>query len=71
MEANEKIILGTNIKAERVRKRLSQAVLAEKIGISEGSMARIEQGKQVPSAFIVFHIASMLEITIDELFKGI
>lgn len=63
--------LALNIKAERVRKKLSQAQLAEAINISERSISQIEQAKQTPSAFIIFDIAQALEIPIEELFKGV
>lgn len=63
--------LALNIKAERVRKNISQAQLAEAINISERSMSQIEQAKQTPSVFIIFDIANALEIPIEELFRGI
>lgn len=63
--------LALNIKAERVRKDLSQAQLAELANISERSMSQIEQAKQTPSAFTIFDIANSLKIPIEELYKGI
>ena len=64
-------ILAKNIKAERVRKDLSQAQLAELANISERSMSQIEQAKQTPSAFTIFDIATVLDIPIEELFKDV
>ncbi len=63
--------LGNNIRAERMRKRLSQSKLAELIEISTDSMTKIENANQTPSAFIIFDIANALEISLDELFKGV
>lgn len=63
--------LALNIKAERVRKDLSQAELAELANISERSMSQIEQAKQTPSAFTIFDIATVLDIPIEELFKDV
>ncbi len=63
--------LGLNIRAERNRKDLSQAELAEKINMSENSINAIERGKQIPSAINLYLIAKALEIDINELFKGI
>lgn len=63
--------LALNIKAERVRKDLSQAQLAELANISERSMSQIEQAKQTPSAFTIFDIATVLDIPIEELFKDV
>lgn len=64
-------ILAMNIKAERTRKGLSQAQLAEIINVSERSISQIEQAKQTPSAFIIYDIAQKLGITVDELFKNL
>lgn len=63
--------LGLNIKAERNRKNLSQAELAEKVDLNQGSITAIEQGKQIPSAINLYLIAKVLEVDINELFKGI
>lgn len=64
-------ILGKNIKAERIRKDLTQAKLAEKINISESSLSLVERGIQTPSVFIVFDIAKVLNIDINDLFKDL
>lgn len=64
-------ILGNNIRAERVRKELSQFQLAELIGMSERSIGKIERAEQSPSALAVYDIAQVLKIDINELFKGI
>lgn len=68
---DKKKILGSNIKAERNRKNLSQALLGEMINISVNSISAIERGKQAPTCFTLFDIAKALEIDINELFKGI
>lgn len=64
-------ILGNNIRAERMRKRLSQEKLAELIDIHHDSIKKIENAKQTPSAFIVFDIANALEIPMEDLFKNV
>ncbi len=64
-------ILGDNIRAERMRKRYSQMKLAELIGINKDSLLKIENGRQTPSAFIVFDIANTLEIPIEDLYKNV
>lgn len=63
--------LGLNIKAERNRKALSQAELAEMVDLSQTSITAIEQGKQIPNAINLYLIAKVLEIDINELFKGV
>lgn len=64
-------ILGDNIRAERMRKRLSQEKLAELIGVHKDSVKNIENANQTPSAFIVFDIANSLNIPIEDLFKNV
>ena len=63
--------LSINIKAERVRKKLTQSQLAQLTNISERSISQIEQSKQTPSALVIFDIAKALGITVDELYKGL
>ena len=63
-------ILASNIKAERNRKSLTQAMLAEKINVSEGTISLIERGVQTPSAFIVYDISKVLNIDVGDLFKN-
>ena len=70
MKDNRIKILASNIKAERNRKSYTQAMLAEKINVSEGTVSLIERGVQTPSVFIVYDIAKELNIDIAELFKN-
>lgn len=63
--------LGLNIKAERNRKNLSQAELAEKVDLSTTSITAIEKGRQIPNAINLYLIAKVLEVDINELFKGV
>lgn len=64
-------ILGDNIRAERMRKKLSQETLAGIIDVNKDTIRRIENGRQTPSAFIVFDIANVLDITYEDLFKNV
>lgn len=64
-------ILASNIRAERNRKNLSQAELAELVQLNTNSIAQIEQARQTPSAFTLFDISRALNISVDELFKGL
>lgn len=71
MKNERNIILGSNIKAERNRKRLSQFQLAEKINVSESTISLIERGLQTPSILLVLDISKILEIDINELLKNL
>ena len=71
MKDKRNTILADNIRAERNRKKISQAVLAEKVNVSESTISLIERGKQTPSVFLVYDIAVALNINIDDLLKNI
>ncbi len=63
--------LALNIKAERCRKELTQSELAWEIGVSMTTISQIEQARQTPSAFILYDIANVLDISVNELYKNI
>ena len=65
-----KTILGKNVKFFRLQKGLTQAVLAEKAGISIIFLSSIERGTKYPKADILARIAQVLEVEVFELFKG-
>ncbi len=64
-------IFARNLKAERYRKNLTQAELAEKVNVCESTISLIERGIQTPSVFLVYDISKILEIDISELMKNI
>lgn len=64
-------ILGFNIKVERLRKKLTQEKLAELVNLSLNSITKIEGGKQVPSCLVLYDISKVLEIDLNELYKGL
>ena len=65
-----KAILGKNIKFIRSERGLTQAVLAEKAGISIIFLSSIERGTKYPKADILARISQVLEVEAFELFKG-
>lgn len=68
-ERNKKF--AKNLKAERYRKGVTQAQLAELVDVSESTLSLLERGLQTPSIFLVYDIANVLEIDINELLKNI
>ena len=50
------------MKVERVKKELSQQILAEKVGISREYISMIENGERTPSVSIAKKISRILEI---------
>ena len=75
-DKNEKRIkyyvrLGLNIALQRKLKKMTQADLADKVGISTTHLSNIEAMNTVTSVSldVIFDIASVLEIEPDILFK--
>lgn len=58
-----------NIKVERARHNLTQAELAEKVGVSRQTINSIETKKYDPSAVLALKIASFFQIPFEELFQ--
>src|SRR5215471_9217703 len=63
-----KAILGENVKFLRLRKGMTQAVLAEKADISVIFLSSIERGAKYPKAETVARLANILEVEVFELF---
>jgi putative transcriptional regulator len=57
------------IKVERAKKNMTQADLAEKIGISRQAVNSIETGKFVPSTVLALKMAKVFENTVEEIFQ--
>ena len=56
------------LKAAREEKDLSQADLAEKVGVSRQTISAIEKGDYNPTINLCIRICKVLERTLDELF---
>lgn len=61
--------LGDQVRAARVRKKLSQLELAQRAGVRPEVVSRIETGKSPGSLGSLYKIAPHLDLTIDELTK--
>ena len=60
-------ILGTNIAVRRKALGMSQEILAEKIGITQQALARMEQGKIAPKLTRLPELAGALQCTVANL----
>ncbi len=60
---------GRNVKAERVRKGLSQETLAEKMSVNREYISRIERGLQNMSLLKITELANYLNADIHDLLK--
>ncbi|WP_424354555.1 helix-turn-helix transcriptional regulator [Methanobacterium sp. MBAC-LM] len=58
----------TRIKELRAKYNLTQAELAEKVGVRRETIVFLEKGKYNPSLKLAHDIAVILETSIDELF---
>jgi putative transcriptional regulator len=57
-----------NIKIERARFDLTQAELAEKIGVSRQTINAMEKNKYVPSTLLALKIAKLFQKPVEEIF---
>ena len=57
------------LKVERARHDMTQADLAEKVGVSRQTINSIEIGKYVPSTLLALKIAAIFKTRVDDLFS--
>jgi putative transcriptional regulator len=57
------------IKVERAKKDITQATLAEKIGVSRQTINAIEKGKFTPSTLLALKMARYFETPVGEIFE--
>ncbi len=58
-----------SIKVERARHNMTQARLAELVGVSRQTINAIEQGKYNLSTALAFKIAHTFQMKVDDLFE--
>jgi transcriptional regulator with XRE-family HTH domain len=63
--------LGQRIEEARRTRGLSQAELADRAGLTRATVNRIEHGKVSPTIDSIQRIASVLGVSMDELFSGL
>lgn len=64
-------VLGLNIKFARIKSKISQEFLAEKIGVSRETISMIENGNQNASVLKIIDIAKVLGIDYSIIFHDI
>jgi len=57
------------IKVERAKQNITQAELADKVGVSRQTINSIEIGKYVPSTLLSLKIANVFKSSVDEIFS--
>lgn len=58
-----------NIKIQRAIANVTQAELAEKVGVSRQTINAMELGKYVPSTVLALKIAKVFGKTVNEIFE--
>ncbi|MBN1266913.1 MAG: helix-turn-helix transcriptional regulator [Anaerolineales bacterium] len=60
--------VGNRVRDRRTEQGLTQAELAERVGIARVSILSIEKGRYIPTIETALRISNALETPIDELF---
>ena len=57
-----------NIKVQRAIVNITQAELAERVGVSRQTINTIEVGKYIPSTILALKLAKVFRATVEEIF---
>jgi putative transcriptional regulator len=60
--------MNNKLKIQRAIHNLTQAELAEKIGVSRQSINAIEKNKYVPSTLLALKFARLFKVSVEEIF---
>ncbi|MDY6356798.1 MAG: helix-turn-helix transcriptional regulator, partial [Catonella sp.] len=66
----DQIKIGKFIAFCRKEQGMTQAVLAEKLGISDRAISKWETGKSMPDSGIMLDLCELLKINVNELLSG-
>ncbi len=69
MNQLDPVWLGRNLKALRTCKGLSQATMADAIGLARSSYAQYELGRRLPDTQILCNISCKFELSFETLFE--
>ena len=61
--------LANRIKEKRAELGLTQAELAERVGVTRKTVNTVENGVFVPSALLALKLAKALSVPVEELFR--
>ena len=62
--------IGEKLKATRLQRNLTQAEVAERVGIDVTHISRLERGLSNPSLLTAYRICNVLNISLDFLFAS-
>ncbi len=66
----DQIKIGKFISSCRKERDMTQAALAEKLGITDRAVSKWETGKSLPDSGIMLELCELLEISVNELLSG-
>ncbi len=66
----DQIKIGEFISSKRKQKNLTQAALAERLGITDRAVSKWERGRGLPDASLMLDLCEILDITVNELLCG-
>lgn len=66
----DQVKIGAFIASQRKEKDLTQAILAERLGITDRAVSKWERGKGLPDVSIMTALCDILGITVNELLSG-
>ena len=61
--------LGSRLREERERARISQRDLARRLGVSASLISQIESGQSKPSVSTLYAIVTELDVSLDDVFR--
>ena len=62
--------IGSRLREERERARISQRELARRLGVSASLISQIESGQSKPSVSTLYDIVTELGVSVDDIFSG-
>lgn len=67
MRVGEYSGIGYKIRSFRLKKKMTQRQLAEEIGVDRTSLSAYENSKRTPDIFILWHMADIFGVSLDDL----
>ncbi|TIM07751.1 MAG: helix-turn-helix transcriptional regulator [Mesorhizobium sp.] len=71
MSDSLKQAIGARVQAARRGVKLSQEILADRVGRTPESISNIERGKQLPSIETLAELARVLNVSMSDFFEGL
>ena len=68
MAEDVRLMVGRNVKRLRIGAGLTQAALAERMGVDRAYVSGLELGQRNPTVVTLWHIAKALEVTLKTFF---